>query len=124
MDDNYSQRFNVSLGELEEEYARLLAETASRDNLSQQSGKKGSDNLRWTRVVSREHFQIAGMRDFLLSDDIAEVWEEINDAAIAVGQDWQPLFNPKDWEAKDVSQDSEEYRLSDKELEELAEKVV
>ena len=58
MDDNYSQRFNVSLGELEEEYARLLAETASRDNLSQQSGKKGSDNLRWTRVVSREHFQI------------------------------------------------------------------
>ena len=35
MYDNYSQRFDKSLGELEEEYARLLGETASRDNQSQ-----------------------------------------------------------------------------------------
>ena len=35
MYDNYSQRFDKSLEELEDEYARLLKETASLDNLSQ-----------------------------------------------------------------------------------------
>ena len=71
--------------------------------------------------MAKQHFEIAGARDFKLDDDICEAWAEMNSVDAAASIDWQPLFNPKDWEANDVSKDPSDYRLSTKEIEQLAE---
>ena len=34
--------------------------------------------MRWTRVMAKQHFEIAGARDFMIDDDILEAWAEIN----------------------------------------------
>lgn len=61
-----SQHFGVTLSDLGDEYAQLLAETGSNGNLSQKQKKDEDKNLRWTRVITKQHFQIAGAREFMV----------------------------------------------------------
>ena len=56
----------MPLSDLGDEYAQLLAETGSNGNLSQKYKKDEDKNLRWTRVITKQHFQIAGAREFMV----------------------------------------------------------
>ena len=68
---------NVTLDDLGAEYRHLLGGTLSNGNLSQEGTKKADNNLKWTRVLTREHFAIPGVFECNLAEDVAETWEEI-----------------------------------------------
>jgi hypothetical protein len=133
MQSQFSQGGRATDGDLDDmggRYRQLLAGTLSVDNLSQESGKKADKNMRWTRVVTREYFEISGLGEFKLEEDVAEAWDEIDDVSKEMPSDehdgrnaWAPLFNPKDLEHVDYSKDPEDYRLPANELEELGKHV-
>ena len=97
----------------------MLGGPLSDGNLSQEGTKKIDKNLRWTRVLTREHFAIGGILESNLEEDITEAWEEINNSKPDRQNPWQPLFNPKDLEHAEYSKDPEDYRLPAEDLEEL-----
>ena len=102
------------------------------------------DNLLWTRVLSLQHFAITGAYANQLDEDLAEAAEEI--AAESTNQriagsniskenvsfpkartykkdDWQLMYNPKDFELGQNVDDLEAYKLSDQRLCELGTQV-
>ena len=62
---------------------------------------------------------IVGLNEYKLEDDLDEAWKEIENVKHLASELWQPLFNPKSYEAADVSKELDDYRLTVDELEEL-----
>ena len=51
-----SQHFGASLSDYGDEYAQLLAGVGSNLQMASKQNKDEEKNLRWTRVMTRQHF--------------------------------------------------------------------
>ena len=121
MSDNISQgsyRTAKALSDLGDDYLRLIGAEKSNEDV-----RDDYKHCRWTGVVSTEHFAIAGCVENNLEDDVADAWLEINSMRRDRAEPWEFIFNAKDHELPDATDNLEEFRLTANELEDLGMKV-